>query len=678
MDALKLRNQVGQSRRSGNKLSRSGMPRLSVERLEDRHLLSTIIGLSATNELLTFDSANPQAILNSVRITGLQNASDEVIGIDYRPATGLLYGATRTSLYTIVPLSGVATWVAGLTTAASGNEFGFDFNPVVDRLRIASDSDQNLRVNPNGGSVTVDGRLAYTDANAGQNPNIAGSAYINPDNDPATATALYGIDSRLDILVTQSPANDGSLQQVGRLGINTGSRVGFDVAGDNTAYAALTNLQGGSSGHRAGLYTINLATGAATLVGNIGGNRAIRDITVAVPEQQVFGVTNDNRLVTFNSAAPEVITSSRRLTGLVAGESIRGIDFRPATGVLFGVGSSNRIYTINTATGAVRQVNRATLNGDQFGFDFNPAADALRIASDADQNLRLATGGSGDVIVDGQLSYATGDLNAGKNPNIVGSAYFNNFPGTTETVLYGIDSTLNILVTQNPANSGSLQTVGSLGINVASSDVVGFDISSGNVAYAAIRVEGESVSKFYQINLTTGAATLLVGQGAAADTTAGNEGIIGASRGGRPSIVGIAIAPPIAKFFRPNYFAREDQGSARILVLRTGDTSGTLAINYATSNGSAAAGSDYLLKTGVLTFSSDEVFKSFSVDIVDDNAQERTETINLTLSNPPAGGRATIAAQSRALLSILDDDGRAAGEDDDDDDNEDDDDNSDD
>ena len=647
--------------------------RLQAERLERREVFASMVGLTVGNELLTFDSARPEAIVNSVRITGLDSSRDSVVGIDYRPATGLLYAATTTSLYTVDSKTGVATRVNALApTKPNGGEFGFDFNPVVDRLRVVSDADQNLRINPNDGSVSVDGLLAYSDSNVGRNPNVTGSAYLNPDNDPTTGTVLYGIDSKLDMLVTQNPANAGSLQAVGRLGVDAGSMVGFDIGRDNSAFASLmispSGSFGGNSDNRnagdTGLYTINLTTGKATFIGKIGGNRSVRDIAVVLTQQPVFGVTSDNRLVTFNSAAPEVINSSRAITGLATGESILGIDFRPANGLLYGLGSANNVYVINTMTGAatdVNDLNNPALNGDQFGFDFNPAVDALRITSDSDQNMRVPMGGQGIEVADGLLTYAVGDPNQGQNPNIAGSAYVNNFPGTTTTVLYGIDTNLNTLVTQNPANAGTLQTKGALGVDVGSADLVGFDISSGNVAYAALRLEGESVSKLYTINLTTGAATMVVGRGAATDVTIGNEGVIGASRGGSPTIVGIAIAPPVVQFLKSDQSVKENRGNASIVVMRSGDTSGAVSVNFATGGGTATAGSDYTAQSGSLAFTPADIIRVFSLPIQDDKRDERDETVGLMLSNPTGGGGATVGVLSQALLSIFDDDGRNGG-----------------
>jgi hypothetical protein len=250
-----------------------------------------LLGLTTGNALVSFDADDPATILATNPITGLVGG-ENVIGIDVRPSTGQLYGVTDQSrLYTINPSSGAATLVASLTNAVgggavtlTGTAFGVDFNPVPDRLRVVSDTDQNLRINPDNGVTNVDGTLIYDnttadgdpiDSNAGANPNVGGVAYTN-SFPGATTTTLYDIDSALDILANQNPPNNGVLNTIGPLGVNTSDLVGFDIFGARQALASLTAPAAVNST----LYTINLATGAATVVGAIAA-APLRGLTVA-------------------------------------------------------------------------------------------------------------------------------------------------------------------------------------------------------------------------------------------------------------------------------------------------------------------------------------------------------------------------------------------------------------
>jgi hypothetical protein len=221
----------------------------------------------------------------------------------------------------------------------------------------------------------------------------------------------------------------------------------------------------------------------------------------------IVAVTSDNRLLFFDSASPGNITKVVRITGLQAGETLIGIDFRPANGSLYGLATSGRGYQIDISSGkALAGVPTVALNGTRFGFDFNPVPDRVRVTSDADQNLRVNPNDGSLTATDGTLAYASGDANSGANPNVVASGYTNSFAGAMATTLYNIDSNLDILVTQNPPNAGTLNTVGPLGVNTT--DNVGFDISPlTGMAYASLTVG--ATTQLYTINLASGAASLV-------------------------------------------------------------------------------------------------------------------------------------------------------------------------
>lgn len=229
----------------------------------------------------------------------------------------------------------------------------------------------------------------------------------------------------------------------------------------------------------------------------------------AANAEVIYGLTTRSQLVTFDSAAPGLLTSARFIAGMGPSEEIINIDFRPATGELYAMGSFNNLYVLDPVTAFATRVGTGfspQLNGIEFGFDFNPTVDRIRVVSDLDQNLRLNPITGGGAATDVNLAYAAGDPNAGANPNVTGSAYTNNFGGATATTLYGIDSNLNILVTQNPPNNGTLNTVGSLGFDTTG--LVGFDISGpSGVAYASLHAQGGAFTTLYTINLATGAAT---------------------------------------------------------------------------------------------------------------------------------------------------------------------------
>lgn len=507
-------------------------------------VFGSVYGLSEDNRLVTFELGSTDDLLTDRAITGLP-AGENLVGIDFRPSTGELYALGSSSrLYRIDFKTAKATALGAgpFAPALVGSEFGFDFNPVADRVRVVSDTDENVRLHPDTGALaSSDTTLAYDalDINSAANPNVVASAYTN-NFTGGGSTTLYGIDSALDVLVRQgSPGgaptspNAGTLFTVGALGIDASDSLGFDVSEFGSAVACVT----ANAAVDTQIYGIDLGTGTATLVGTIAV-RKVRDIALRPQAQpRVFAVTRDNDLVTFRPGAPGTILSTKRILGLQTGESVLGIDFRSSTGELYALGSTSRLYRVSTTNASAFEVGAAAfapaLLGVEFGVDFNPVVDRIRVVSDAEQNLRLHPDTGAVASNDSLIAYDVADPNFGANPALSAVAYSNNFTGAGSTTLYGIDEALDVLVTQgspggNPVNpnAGTLFTVGALGVDTTSG--VGMDISVQGGVLASLTAAAATQSDLYSINATTGAATL-IGSIAAADT-----------------VVDIAIEPPAA------------------------------------------------------------------------------------------------------------------------------------
>ena len=103
------------------------------------------------------------------------------------------------------------------------------------------------------------------------------------------------------------------------------------------------------------------------------------------------------------------------------------------------------------------------------------------------------------------------------------------------------------------------------------------------------------------------------------------------------------------------YSVAESSSNATITVSRTNGIAGAVAVNYATSNGTATAGSDYTAASGTLVFNDGQTSASFNVPILPDSNGEANETVFLSISNPVGG--ATLGTQTNAVLTIFDDDG---------------------
>jgi len=224
--------------------------------------------------------------------------------------------------------------------------------------------------------------------------------------------------------------------------------------------------------------------------------------------ERMFAVDSRAVLVSFDSDRPGAIQSMAVIRGLQPGESILGIDFRPANKKLYALGSSNRIYVVDPATGAAAAVASSSfqppLDGTKFGFNFNPTVDRIRIVSNRGQNLRAHPDTGQVVAVDGFLRY-----NDDAVPSVVTAAYTNAVAGATSTTLFDFDLSRRAIVTQNPPNEGRL--VFNFQLKGADfSEVTGFDISPvGNKGYIATRETSAARVQLYEISFPNGTAMLL-------------------------------------------------------------------------------------------------------------------------------------------------------------------------
>ncbi|MBR7889272.1 DUF4394 domain-containing protein [Marinomonas sp. A79] len=308
---------------------------------------------------------------------------------------------------------------------------------------------------------------------------------------------------------------------------------------------------------KASAILLSLPILTSVLMGCAHSDRAI-DPVVSIPHlapdavlpETLFALFSDNTLLKFNAAHPDVPLAKVSLVGLNPDESLLGIDYRVAYGVLYSVSNTGQVYTINTDSGQLTAIGEPSqgvaIDGERYGVDFNPAADRIRLVTDAGTNMRMhpETGlfvdnnaDESGVQLDGALQYSSGDVAYGKAPHLRAAAYTYNTTNSKLTTNFAIDAVQGTLVTQgsretdtNPVspNTGQLYTVGALATGPVSD--AHFDIADvTNAAYVALAMPGDKNYTFYQINLDN-AALLTIG--------ALNNAELGSD-----TLVGIAIEP---------------------------------------------------------------------------------------------------------------------------------------
>jgi hypothetical protein len=680
-------------------------PLVAIEQLEDRSTPAVAFALSGTN-LLSFDTASP-SITQTTPITGV-NGSETLVGIDFRPQNGHLYGlgvnatADTATLYNISIRTGSVTPVGtvgqiafttdGATTVDLPDPatvgYGVDFNPSVDRFRVVAGG-LNFRVDPNTGAP-IDGNNGGV-VTAGINPdgaisvgttNVDSAAYTN--NQPQYAitpvTTQYTLDSTSDSLFIQNPPNNG-VQTLGQTVTLMGSTLdfsavnGFDIPEGVNALLSNTPVTAGSAfavltvGGGTALYSINLVDAKATLIGPVGNG------TTAV---QGFSIQNDygglaaialnataDSIVRFNTANPGTsITQPLSVASLVTGETLVGIDFRPATGQLFGLGidataDTGTLYRIDPQTGAIAIAVAGTGSAISFagvdfpmasagyGFDFNPDVDRIRVTTGTGLNFRINpnTGLPAAATPDGAI-------NGSGVTGVSATAYtnaFGNDVAVTATTQYTLNAATDSLHIQSPPNNGT--QINPLPITLGGSpldfsDVNGFDIPAGirvttsaspvvsGRAFATLTVGG--VDSIYRIDLTTGIAQNL----GAAPT--------------KLSALTLADDPSGTISFNSAAFsASENGGTATIGLTRAGSATGAVTVTVNVTGGTAA-GLDFVGGPYTVTFADGASSASFDITITDDLIFEGNETINLTIAS--VDNAAAIGLPNVATLTILEND----------------------
>lgn len=233
----------------------------------------SLAALVGDDSVATVDVA-AKKVAKTVKVTG---AIGKLVGIDVRPADGMLYGVTSDgAIWTIDAGSGKATQKSKLSMKLpEASAVTVDFNPVADRLRVIGADGTNLRINVDDGMVTKDGDLKFADADMhkGETPKVVAGAYSNSFKG-TKETALYDVDATIGGLLKQAPPNDGVLNAIGKLGVKA-ETYAFDIAADGNGGNEGWLMAGGT------LYRVDLASGKAAEHGKIAGvNGTVRDIAV--------------------------------------------------------------------------------------------------------------------------------------------------------------------------------------------------------------------------------------------------------------------------------------------------------------------------------------------------------------------------------------------------------------
>ncbi len=359
---------------------------------------ATIYAITNQNVLLRFDSATPQTLIGNTNVSGISSGGNAV-GLDFRPSNGKLYLVTRDGsgvgrIYTIDTATSTATFVSTISAnllSGSFGSYGVDFDPINDCLRLVNDSNQNLRIDVDSGTTTVDTALSFAPADTNQNtiPRIIAAAY--DDNG-----RLFDYAFDIDTLVRQNPPNDGILMSIGSTGIFATGPVKLDI--ERSTARALASTITAANGYS--LYDIDLATGAFARIGNIGdGNMVIRGLAITRARVQ-FSAANFSVDENAGSAIISVMRTDANSALSVDyatndGTAKAGSEYTATSGTLnFASGQNSATFTVPISDNALDEDNKTftlTLSNPIGGPNLGtPSMATLTIIDDDSATLTLS------------------------------------------------------------------------------------------------------------------------------------------------------------------------------------------------------------------------------------------------------------------------------------------------
>jgi hypothetical protein len=326
--------------------------------------------------------------------------------------------------------------------------FGFDFDPVLDKIRVATGGLGTYRLNPddfgqdkeNGnpmGDFDAPTALAFTNNYSG-----------------AESTKLYGIDDATDELIRYDDRDATDKHIVGSLGQNVDEVSAFDISPRNSDFKEF-GLVSVRKGENWELHTINLETGKLRKVSDFPVGTKV--LGLAIPTPVAYAVDKHHKLLAF-SPMDHVEKDAHRLiiekqiTGIPAGEKILGIDLSvEPSAKLYALASNSRVYRINPTTGVATEKCRLSMpfdltNDPVFGVDFNPYNNQMRVVNSTKHAFSV------NIETGAVTEFAALTLN-GDPVSLDGIAYSNSQVGLNnlnDATLFAIDSKTRSFYKKDP------------------------------------------------------------------------------------------------------------------------------------------------------------------------------------------------------------------------------------
>jgi hypothetical protein len=567
-------------------------------------------GVGSLRAAIQFANTNPgtNIVFNiPTSSSGYQNGVFSIKPLSALPSlnsTGtIMDGATQTAFTGNTNTSGPEVMIDGTSAGANANGLAvYSSNCAIKNLVISGFSASGIQM---GGSSA--------------NNNAVQGCYIgtNASGTAALANGSWGI-----VLYAGAHHNTFGGTGAGQGNVisgNGGNGIEFQQANtsNNLVQGNFIGTNAAGTGAIANNIGIYIRTGAQN--NTIGGSATARNV-----------ISGNGYAGVYLSGGSSTATSGNVVQSNYIGVDANGANALPNYyGVMIYGGNTNNVT--NNVIGGVGNGNLIASNGgDGISVENGCVGNSIRA------NAISGNGGLGINLVGPSTGYGVNANDAGDADT--GGNNWQNFPvitgasgGSNGTVNFTLNSFANRVYTidvfRNTAADSSGYGEGA--VYVGSQDVTTNGSGNANGSLTFSNVPGGL--------FITATAT---------DTTTGDTSEFGQA-------TQMSLTPASLQFSSAAYNVNESGVSATITVTRTGNSDGAVSVNYATSNGTATAGSDYTSATSTLSWNSnDTTDKTFTVPVTDDTSLEADETVNLTLSSP--GGNAVLGAQNTALLTIAD------------------------
>ncbi len=468
----------------------------------------------------------------------------------------------------------------------------------------------------------------------------------NPSNTllgTITNTVVTILDANVEFEIATASTNVSVLETAGKATVNVW-RLGGTTATNTVLFGTTTNISTAIAGTN---YTVT--NGILTFL------PGVTNMSFTVPILHDGVVAGDTVLAAgiVSAGGTETISTNQFFSVITIQDVDSTFNFATVTNNVAenaGTVVLNVWRTGGVAAAATVNYKSSTNGTATSGVDFTPATGTLTFAA-GDTNKAITVKITNDSLIEGDetftvaLSAPTGNASLGTNGTavvVIQDDDLNSFAFTAGTASVAENATNVVLtvVRTGSTNATTVKYATTPGTAKAGTD---FTATTGTLSFA-IGDTNKTITVPIIDNLKVDGSRVFT----LSLNTPGTNDVLGAT-----SAVTITITDDdtAVNFSAATASVLETATNVVLSVVRTGVTNSVVSVNYATTNGTALAGSDYTNTTGTVTFNAGETNKTISIPVIADSLIEGKETFSVQLSSPT---NTLLGTVTNTVVTILD------------------------